>query len=140
MKTQRPLDPHNPFWTDILALYRRDGVSGACLSLQDSHEIDVVLLLFFRLCDTRHLPLDDDMLVAAEVAVEPWRKTSSSRCAMLDALQNRLQAIRRLPRTGRRSRPGKSRPNSWNWPCSSGFWAMPVQRHPPRLSTMPTGS
>lgn len=74
MKTQRPLDPQNPFWTDMLALYRRDGISGACLSLQDSHEIDVVLLLFFRLCDIRRLSLDDDMRVAAEVAVEPWRK------------------------------------------------------------------
>ena len=49
MKTQRPLHPKNPFWTDMLALYRRDGISGVCLSLQDSHEIDVVLLLFFRL-------------------------------------------------------------------------------------------
>ncbi|WP_180898923.1 TIGR02444 family protein [Martelella soudanensis] len=74
MKTQRPLDPQNPFWTGMLALYRRDGVADICLDLQHNHDINVVLLLFFRLCDRERLALSDDRLAAAEASVTPWHE------------------------------------------------------------------
>jgi len=36
----------NPFWDYALAVYGGDGVSAACIALQDRHELDVNLLLF----------------------------------------------------------------------------------------------
>ncbi len=38
--------PDNPCWDFALVVYRRDGVAEACLALQDSHGIDVNVLLF----------------------------------------------------------------------------------------------
>ncbi len=36
----------NPCWDFALLVYRRDGVGDACLALQDSHGVDVNVLLF----------------------------------------------------------------------------------------------
>ena len=38
--------PDHPFWDFSLEVYGRDGVPGACLELQDAHELDVNVLLF----------------------------------------------------------------------------------------------
>ncbi|MEE8548755.1 MAG: TIGR02444 family protein [Alphaproteobacteria bacterium] len=38
--------PDNPCWDSALIVYRRDGVAEACLALQESHGIDVNVLLF----------------------------------------------------------------------------------------------
>ena len=38
--------PDNPCWDFALIVYRRDGVAEACLALQESHGIDVNVLLF----------------------------------------------------------------------------------------------
>ncbi len=38
--------PDNPCWDFALLNYRRDGVADACLALQESHGIDVNVLLF----------------------------------------------------------------------------------------------
>ncbi len=38
--------PDNPCWDFALVVYRRDGVAEACLALQESHGIDVNVLLF----------------------------------------------------------------------------------------------
>ncbi len=38
--------PDNPCWDFALVVYRRDGVADACLALQESHGIDVNVLLF----------------------------------------------------------------------------------------------
>jgi len=38
--------PDNPCWDFALVVYRRDGVAEACLALQESHGVDVNVLLF----------------------------------------------------------------------------------------------
>jgi uncharacterized protein (TIGR02444 family) len=38
--------PSHPFWDFALDVYRRPGVSEACLELQEQHHLDVNLLLF----------------------------------------------------------------------------------------------
>ncbi len=38
--------PDNPCWDFALLVYRRDGVAEACLALQESHGVDVNVLLF----------------------------------------------------------------------------------------------
>lgn len=38
--------PDHPFWDFALGVYRSDGVPPACLNLQESHGIDVNLMLF----------------------------------------------------------------------------------------------
>ncbi len=38
--------PDNPCWDFALIVYRRDGVAEACLALQESHGVDVNVLLF----------------------------------------------------------------------------------------------
>lgn len=37
---------NNPFWTYSLSVYGKDGVSAACIALQDRHGLDVNLLLY----------------------------------------------------------------------------------------------
>jgi len=64
----------NPFWDFSLAVYRKPGVSAACLQLQDEAGADVNLLLFFCwLATVRDTPLDDADICGVVARTEAWR-------------------------------------------------------------------
>ncbi len=63
------------FWRFSLDVYRRGGVAGACIALQDEHGADVDVLLFVLWCAARGSVLDAAGLRAIDTAVAPWRST-----------------------------------------------------------------
>ena len=38
--------PDHPFWDFSLRVHGADGVAGACLDLQDAHQLDVNIVLY----------------------------------------------------------------------------------------------
>lgn len=68
--------PDHPFWDFALDVYRRPGVSEACLLLQEAHHLDVNLLLF---CDwigaSGRGRLSDEDIAACRDAVAEWHDT-----------------------------------------------------------------
>lgn len=65
--------PACEFWDFSLAVYGRDGVAPACLSLQERHGVDVNLLLFgCWLAASGRGALAGEALLAAAAAVAPW--------------------------------------------------------------------
>jgi uncharacterized protein (TIGR02444 family) len=78
-----------PHWSFVIALYRGDGVSEACLVLQDQCDVDVSVLLFslFAACEHR-VAVDRNMVVALDGAVRQWR---TEIVAPLRALRRRLK-------------------------------------------------
>jgi uncharacterized protein (TIGR02444 family) len=61
------------FWNFSLAVYARDGVPAECLYLQDTHRIDVNLLLFCAWLGARGTVLSSSDIAAAAKAVSPWQ-------------------------------------------------------------------
>jgi uncharacterized protein (TIGR02444 family) len=63
----------SPFWTFSLGYYRGDGVSEACLELQDNCGVDVnvVLFLLWLASQKRALAADQVKLIADKV--RPWQ-------------------------------------------------------------------
>ncbi len=59
----------NPFWQWSLVFYAQPGVAPLCLELQDTHGLDVNLVLF---CCWLGEPLDS--LAEAEALVADWRR------------------------------------------------------------------
>lgn len=67
-------DPANPFWDFSLRVYGRPGVAEACLRLQDRHDLDVNLLLYFCwLAGIRDRALAAAEIEQAVAATEAWR-------------------------------------------------------------------
>ena len=69
----RPAEGKNPFWDYSLALYRGPGVDRACLYLQDTHGLDVNLLLFCCWAGHNGHPIDPEEMSHLVKASEPWQ-------------------------------------------------------------------
>lgn len=66
--------PASPFWTFTLAVYQKDGVSPACIALQDRLGLDVNFLLLCLYAGSRGRALSADDFARIEERVAPWRK------------------------------------------------------------------
>ena len=66
--------PASPFWTFTLAVYQKDGVSPACIALQDRLGLDVNFLLLCLYAGSRGRALSADDFARIEECVAPWRK------------------------------------------------------------------
>ena len=66
----------NPFWRFSLVVHGAPGVDAECLALQDTHGIDVDVLLFCVWVGARGTLLSSDDLAAIEALVQPWRDTA----------------------------------------------------------------
>jgi uncharacterized protein (TIGR02444 family) len=65
--------PANPFWDYALELYRRQGVEGACLELQERHGLDVNLVLLCCWLATRGVAVERDWLARTGAIVDRWQ-------------------------------------------------------------------
>ena len=81
--------PDNPCWDFALMVYRRDGVAEACLALQDSHGIDVNVLLFCCwLGESGRGGLSAKEMAGALALVDRWHRDVVRR---LRAVRNRIK-------------------------------------------------
>ena len=76
-------------WDWALAAYAREGVSEACLSLQDEYGQNVCLLLFAAWCARTGRRLDDETLEAAADAARAWDQAAVQ---PLRAVRRRLKS------------------------------------------------
>lgn len=63
----------SPFWKFSLAIYGRQGVPPACLTLQNGSGVDVNVLLFGLYAASRGRRLDADNVTAIVAAVDAWK-------------------------------------------------------------------
>jgi uncharacterized protein (TIGR02444 family) len=68
--------PTNPFWNFSLAVYAREGVSRACLALQEGHGLDVNLLLFCGWAGSRGQLLTPGDIGALVESTRPWQEAA----------------------------------------------------------------
>lgn len=74
MSASPSLDLDNALWRFVLPFYGRDGVSPACLTLQDKIGVDVNIVLFAAFAQVeRGITLDEQDLAAADQLVQGWR-------------------------------------------------------------------
>lgn len=66
--------PASPFWTFTLAVYQKEGVSPACIALQDRLGLDVNFLLLCLYAGSRGHKLGPEDFARIEERVAPWRK------------------------------------------------------------------
>ncbi len=66
--------PASPFWTFTLAVYQKDGVSPACIGLQDRLGLDVNFLLLCLYAGSRGRALSGEDFARVEERVAPWRQ------------------------------------------------------------------
>jgi len=66
--------PASPFWAFTLAVYQKEGVSPACIALQDRLGLDVNFLLLCLYTGTHGRELTADDFARLEERVGPWRK------------------------------------------------------------------
>ena len=66
----------NPFWQFSLAVHGAPGVDAECLMLQDTHGIDVDVLLFCAWVGRQGIVLTDAHMTEIEALVRPWRDTA----------------------------------------------------------------
>ena len=66
----------NPFWQFSLAVHGAPGVDAECLMLQDTHGIDVDVLLFCAWTGVQGIVLTDAQMAETETLVRPWRDTA----------------------------------------------------------------
>ena len=66
--------PASPFWAFTLAVYQKEGVSPACIALQDRLGLDVNFLLLCLFAGSRGHKLSADDFARVEERVAPWRK------------------------------------------------------------------
>ena len=65
--------PASPFWTFTLAVYQKEGVSPACIALQDRLGLDVNFLLLCLYAGSRGQALSPEDFARIEERVAPWR-------------------------------------------------------------------
>lgn len=65
---------NNPFWDYSLVHYAREGVSAACLTLQDEHDIDVNVLLYAAWLASMQQNLNAEHLNGLQECIKPWRE------------------------------------------------------------------
>jgi len=75
-RLEDPVQLDNPFWQFSLAVHGAPGVDAECLALQDTHGIDVDVLLFCAWVGTQGIVLTADNMAAIEALVRPWRDTA----------------------------------------------------------------
>lgn len=66
--------PASPFWTFTLAVYQKEGVSPACIALQDRLGLDVNFLLLCLYAASRGRALTAADFARVEERAAPWRK------------------------------------------------------------------
>lgn len=83
--------PEHPFWDFAIDVYGREGVSRACLHLQEKHGIDVNVMLFcLWLGETGRGVLSDDEMAAVKAISDKWQG---------DVVRN-LRTVRRVLKDG----------------------------------------
>ena len=83
--------PEHPFWNFAIDVYRRPGVSDACLQLQEPYHLDVNLLLFCGWTGAFGLGrLSDEEIARCRDAVAGWH----------DSVVRGLRGVRRILKTG----------------------------------------
>jgi uncharacterized protein (TIGR02444 family) len=88
--------PPHPFWDFALDVYRRPGVSEACLELQEQHHVDVNLLLFVCWVGASGGgPLNREEIARCRDAVASWH----------DSVVRPLRGVRRTLKGGLGSAP-----------------------------------
>lgn len=88
--------PPHPFWDFALDVYRRPGVSDACLELQEHQQVDVNLLLFVCwIGASGRGRLSADEITLCIETVRPWH----------DSIVRPLRAVRRTLKGGLSSAP-----------------------------------
>lgn len=86
------LNLDGPLWRYALAFYASDGITSACLRLQDELDVDVVELIFALYAgEVLRLPVDRAMLMEAREALGSWRQDS---VLPLRDIRRRLKAPR----------------------------------------------
>ncbi len=89
--------PPHPFWDFALDVYRRPGVSDACLELQEHQQVDVNLLLFVCwIGASGRGRLDADEIALCIETVRLWH----------DSVVRPLRAVRRTLKGGLGAAPG----------------------------------
>jgi uncharacterized protein (TIGR02444 family) len=92
--------PEHPFWNFALDVYRRPGVSDACLQLQEPYHLDVNLLLFCGWTGAFGMGrLSGEEISRCRDAVAGWH----------DKVVRELRAVRRILKTGFEDLPGELR-------------------------------
>ena len=66
--------PASAFWTFTLAVYQKEGVSPACIALQDRLGLDVNFLLLCLYAGSRGCALTAGDFARVEERAAPWRK------------------------------------------------------------------
>jgi uncharacterized protein (TIGR02444 family) len=66
--------PASAFWTFTLGVYQKEGVSPACIALQDRLGLDVNFLLLCLYAGSRGRALTADDFARVEERAAPWRK------------------------------------------------------------------
>lgn len=66
--------PASPFWSFTLGVYQKEGVSPACIALQDRLGLDVNFLLLCLYAGSRGRALGADDFARIEERAAPWRK------------------------------------------------------------------
>ena len=66
--------PASAFWTFTLGVYQKEGVSPACIALQDRLGLDVNFLLICVYAGSRGHALGADDVARLEERAAPWRK------------------------------------------------------------------
>lgn len=61
------------YWSDMLKVYAKNGVSQACLSLQDRFSIDVILFLTTLIACQKGCLIDDQAVSRLDAACAQWR-------------------------------------------------------------------
>ncbi len=66
--------PASAFWTFTLGVYQKEGVSPACIALQDRLGLDVNFLMLCLYAGSRGHKLNADAFARVEERAAPWRK------------------------------------------------------------------
>lgn len=92
--------PEHPFWDFALDVYRRPGVSDACLRLQEPYHLDVNLLLFCGWTGAFGMGrLSGEEIAQCRDAVAAWH----------NSVVRALRGVRRILKTGFDDLPGELR-------------------------------
>lgn len=68
------MEASSPFWNYSIRTYSNPGVAQACLELQNSHGVDVNILLFLMWCASEGRQLSAADVAEIATFMEPWAK------------------------------------------------------------------
>lgn len=96
--------PEHPFWDFAIGIYGREGVSRACLHLQERHGIDVNVMLFcLWLGESGRGTVSDEEMAALKAISDEWqgdvvRNLRAARRALKDGFPGAPEALRQALR------------------------------------------